>query len=271
MKKRLLILLLCLFLTGCGRYEEGYRAGYDEAMASRDTWYAKGYAAGVAAWPEPTEASPPPTTELKSEAELAGFVNLAQEIPELILEIRYYTSFNFVGERIEGYEAPVALVTAQTAEALQLVCADLEAQGYRLKVYDAYRPQRAVEHFKRWAEDLQDTRMKEYFYPEVDKSRLFELGYISARSGHSRGSTVDVSLVDMQTGMDVDMGSPFDFFGERSHAKYTQTLTDEQIQNRQLLREAMVAAGFRGIHTEWWHFRLVEEPYPETYFDFVVE
>ncbi len=271
MKKRILGLLLLLALvSGCGRYEEGYQAGFNKAMEAKDTWYAQGYADGVADWPEPTE---PPTApaETLSPAQEVGFVNLAEEIPALILEIRYYTSYNFVGERIDGYEAPVALATKETAEALKLVCADLETRGYRLKIYDAYRPQRAVEHFKRWAEDLKDERMKEHFYPEIDKSTLFDRGFISARSGHSRGSTVDVSLVDMRTGMDVDMGSPFDFFGEISHAKYTQKLTGEQIENRQILREAMVAAGFKGINTEWWHFRLVEEPYPDVYFDFPVE
>ncbi len=272
-----LLLALVLFLTGCGRYDTGYAEGYAAALEQREQWYDQGYADGVADWPEPTETAPPPTTEPtvptepKSEAELAGFVHLGEEVPEILLEIRYYTSFNFVGERIDGYEAPEALVTARTAEALKVVCADLEAQGYRLKVYDAYRPQQAVAHFQRWAEDLEDTRMKAYFYPEIDKSTLFDRGFISARSGHSRGSTVDVSLVDMATGKDVDMGTPFDFFGSESHADYTETLTDRQIANRQILRDAMVSAGFQGIRSEWWHFRLAEEPYPDTYFDFPVE
>ncbi len=286
MKRRVIWLLLALVmaLSGCAeaKYEKGYREGYAEAMASKDAWYAEGYSDGIAAWPEPTEppetTAPPVTepveteqpTQPKSPAQEAGFVDLSEALPEVILEVRYYTSYNFVGERIDGYEAPVALATAEAAEALKGVCADLEDQGYRLKIYDAYRPQQAVDHFKRWAGDPDDETMKEYFYPKVPKSELFDRGYISSRSGHSRGSTVDVSLVDMMTGVDVDMGSPFDFFGDISHAKQTKGLTEAQIANRAILRNAMERNGFKGISTEWWHFRLVKEPYPDTYFDFPV-
>ena len=156
------------------------------------------------------------------------------------------------------------------AEALKAVSDDVMAQGYRLKVFDAYRPQMAVDHFVRWAEDLNATEMKPYFYPEVDKSLLFEQGYIDAKSGHSRGSTIDLTLFDMATGKEVDMGGTFDYFGELSHPDYTATLTEEQIANRNLLRDAMRRHGFKPLDTEWWHFTLLDEPYPDTYFTFKV-
>ena len=178
--------------------------------------------------------------------------------------------YNFVGERIDGYEQPCALITKEAAEALKAVSDDVMAQGYRLKVFDAYRPQMAVDHFVRWAEDLNATEMKPYFYPEVDKSLLFEQGYIDAKSGHSRGSTIDLTLFDMATGKEVDMGGTFDYFGELSHPDYTATLTEEQIANRNLLRDAMLRHGFKPLDTEWWHFTLLDEPYPDTYFTFKV-
>jgi D-alanyl-D-alanine dipeptidase len=205
------------------------------------------------------------------EYENAGFVLITDVVPEAILEIRYYSTYNFVGERIHAYEAPVAYLTKEAAQALKNVSDDLMAQGYRIKIYDAYRPQTAVDHFKSWAEDLDATEMKPYFYPEVDKSQLFEQGYIAAKSGHSRGSTVDLTIVDMATGMEVDMGGGFDYFGELSHPGYTATLTQEQIDNRMILRKAMMDNGFKPLEEEWWHFTLVDEPYPDTYFDFPVE
>lgn len=203
-------------------------------------------------------------------ARAEGFVELAEAAPDVIQEIRYYSTYNFVGERIDGYERPVALLTKEAASALKLVSDDVMEQGYRLKVYDAYRPQRAVDHFVRWAKDVEDTRMKPYFYPEIDKNRLFDQGYISARSGHSRGSTVDLTLFDMKTGKEADMGGVFDYFGRISHPDYVGELTKEQQNNRNILRAAMMRHGFKPISTEWWHFTLREEPYPNTYFDFPV-
>lgn len=200
-----------------------------------------------------------------------GFVVLAEEIPDVISEIRYYTTYNFVGERITGYNKPVALVTKECADALRNVNRELLALGYRMKIYDTYRPQRAVDHFVRWAEDLDDTRMKPFFYPGVDKTVLFDEHYLARKSGHSRGSTVDLTLFDMKTGKDADMGGPFDFFGELSHPDYTETLTETQIKNRSVLRNAMLSAGFLPSASEWWHFTLKNEPYPETYFDFPIE
>jgi D-alanyl-D-alanine dipeptidase len=253
----LFIVVLCASFAGCskGTYDNGYKAGFSPAL----------------------EAAVENTVAMETEAvhvevyEEEGFVLITDVIPDAILEVRYYSTFNFVGERINAYEAPVAYLTKEAAAALKNVSDDLMAQGYRIKIYDAYRPQTAVDHFKAWAEDLEATEMKPYFYPEVDKSELFDKGYIAAKSGHSRGSTVDLTIVNMMTGREVDMGGGFDYFGELSHPDYTATLTQEQIDNRMILREAMVKNGFRPLPEEWWHFTLENEPYPETYFDFPVD
>ena len=210
------------------------------------------------------------------------FVSLTEALPDAILEIRYFSSYNFVGSRVDGYLAPVALLTRVAADSLRAVSDDVMRLGYRLKIYDAYRPQRAVDHFVRWAADLTATQMKPYFYPDVDKSLLFEQGYIDKRSGHTRGSTVDLTLVDMATGKEVDMGGVFDWFGPESHPDYCgdpetgryrgprRALTRQQFQNRMLLRNAMLRHGFRPIDTEWWHFILADEPFRDTYFNFPV-
>lgn len=212
-----------------------------------------------------------PVTAGQVSAENAeGFVLLAEAVPDVIQEIRYYSTYNFVGERIDGYEEPCALLTKEAAAALKEVSDEVMAKGYRLKVYDAYRPQAAVDHFIRWAA-TEDTRMKPYFYPELDKGVLFRQGYIGTKSGHSRGSTVDLTLFDMNTGKDVDMGGTFDYFGVRSHPDYVGDLTNEQRNNRNILREAMMNHGFRPLSTEWWHFTLNNEPYPNTYFTFPVD
>ena len=200
----------------------------------------------------------------------SDFVVITDMIPDALLEIRYYSTYNFVGERIDGYEAPIALMTRQAADSLKAVSDELKAQGYRLKIWDAYRPQRAVNHFIRWAENVQDTAMKAVFYPMVDKSLLFEQGYIMARSGHSRGSTVDLTLIDAATGKELDMGSPFDWFGDESHPAYEGTKEDVR-RNRQILWNTMLRHGFTMIDSEWWHFTLANEPYPDTYFDFPIK
>ena len=199
----------------------------------------------------------------------SGFVLLGDAVPDAILEIRYYSTYNFVGDRIDGYEEPVALLTKEAAEALRAVSGDLKARGYRLKIYDAYRPQKAVSHFMGWAMDPEDIRMKEYFYPELEKDAVIPLGYIAEHSGHSRGSTVDLTLFDMAAGKDADMGGPFDYFGELSHPDY-RGITEAQYASRMLLREAMGVRGFAPIPEEWWHFTLEREPYPDTYFTFPV-
>ena len=200
----------------------------------------------------------------------SGFVLLTDVIPDAIPEIRYYSTFNFVGERIDSYEAPVAYLTLEAACALKQVSDELKGMGYRIKIFDAYRPQTAVDHFKRWAADPGAVEMKSYFYPDIEKSELFAKGYIAGRSGHSRGSTVDLTMVDMVSGRETDMGSGFDLFGELSHAEHTQGLTKAQIENRAILRRAMTNHGFRPMASEWWHFTLVNEPYPHTYFDFPI-
>lgn len=199
----------------------------------------------------------------------SDFVLLSEAVPDAILEIRYYSTYNFVGDRIEGYEEPVALLTKEAAAALLEVSEELKERGYRLKIYDAYRPQMAVTNFVEWAEDTDDTRMKEYFYPDLEKDVLFPQGYIAEHSGHSRGSTVDLTLFDMETEKELDMGGTFDFFGELSHPDYKE-ITEEQFNNRMILRDAMLEHGFRPLETEWWHFTLDDEPYPDTYFTFPV-
>ena len=217
------------------------------------------------------------------------FVSVTDVVPDVILEIRYFGTYNFVGERIDGYRAPTALLTKEAAAALKAVSDDVMAQGYRLKIYDAYRPQCAVDHFVRWAASLPDTRMKPYFYPDLDKSVLFDQEYIMAKSGHTRGSTVDLTLFDMRTEKEVDMGGTFDWFGPESHpdfcgnpetGEYTgdnaksptgRSITPEQYANRMILREAMLRHGFKPLDTEWWHFTLSDEPFTDRYFNFPVE
>ena len=198
-----------------------------------------------------------------------GFVSVSEAIPDVILEIRYYSTFNFIGERIDGYEQPVALLTRQAAGRLKEAADELAGKGYRLKIYDAYRPQKAVDHFVRWAKDAADLRMKPYFYPEIDKKDIIPDHYIAEHSGHSRGSSVDLTLFDMRTQKELDMGGPFDYFGELSHPDY-RDITEEQYANRMLLRDTMLRHGFLPITSEWWHFTLENEPYPDTYFTFPV-
>ena len=174
-----------------------------------------------------------------------------------------------IGERIDGYEEPCALLTVEAARALKSVSSELIVQGYRLKVFDAYRPACAVKHFVLWGIEDQDIRMKPYFYPALEKQELFIKGYISKRSSHCRGSAVDLTLLDMKTGKELDMGSPFDLFSEVSHPDY-RGITDEQYNNRMLLQRVMVRNGFVPLSCEWWHFTLKDEPYPDTYFNFPV-
>ena len=206
---------------------------------------------------------------IKLSNDSSDFVVLSEAVPDAILEIRYYSTYNFVGDRIDGYEQPIALLTKEAAEALKEVSDELEGKGYRLKFFDAYRPQKAVTNFMNWALDEDDVRMKEYFYPELEKDVLFPQGYINEHSGDSRGSTVDLTLFDMETEREVDMGGTFDYFGELSHPDYTG-ITDEQYENRMILREAMLNHGFKPLPEEWWHFTLEDEPYPDTYFTFPV-
>lgn len=205
---------------------------------------------------------------IKFSDDRSDFVDLSEVIADLITDIRYYSDYNFVGTRVDGYEEPVALLTRKAAAALKQAAGEAREKGYRLKIYDTYRPQMAVDHFVRWAEDLEDTKMKEYFYPEVNKDELFEKGYINAHSGHSRGSTIDLTLVNAK-GEDLDVGGTFDYFGELSHPDY-KGVSDTQYKNRMYLRDLMIRHGFMPLEEEWWHFTLKDEPYPDTYFTFPV-
>ena len=214
-----------------------------------------------------TQTTPKPCAQHNS---ISEFVLLSDVIPDLLLDLRYYSTFNFIGDRIDGYEQSCAILTRKAALALKKVSQDAIAIGCRLMVYDAYRPQTAVNHFSRWANDAQDTRMKSYFYPKLEKNRLFELGFILRKSAHSRGSTVDLTLFDMKLGRKVDMGSNFDFFGQRSRSDYVRNLTEEQQNNRATLRALMTRHGFSSLKEEWWHFTLLDEPFPDTYFSFPV-
>lgn len=201
-----------------------------------------------------------------------GFVYLGDVIPDIQQDVRYFSENNFIGERINGYEKPRVIISEQAATALQAVQAELKSFALGMKVYDAYRPQQAVDHFVRWAKDIADTRMKQQYYPGVDKKDLFKNGYIAARSGHSRGSTVDLTIVSLGAGtpQELDMGTPWDFFSPLSWPGSTE-VNASQRANRMLLREVMTKHGFKPLKEEWWHFTLADEPYPDTYFDFVVE
>jgi len=198
-----------------------------------------------------------------------GFVYVEDMIPDIEVKLSYYSHQNFVGDTIDGYRANKLILTLETVLALAKVQSHLQSQNLCLVVFDGYRPQTAVDHFVHWAKDLNDTLMKSVFYPEVEKQYLFRDGYIASKSGHSRGSTLDLGLVNGNTGELIDMGTPFDFFGEASGINYLN-LTDTQIKNRQILQEVMQRFGFRNYPKEWWHFTLRNEPFPDTYFDFPI-
>ena len=244
-----LVLLLGVF-SGCGANPTEEKGDADETQTE-----------------EITEVTGDDGIRLSNDA--SDFVLLTEAVPDVILEIRYFSTYNFVGDRIDGYEEPVALLTKEAAAALKEASDELISLGYRMKIYDAYRPQKAVTNFVNWAKDAEDTRMKEYFYPDLEKDVLFPQGYIAEHSGHSRGSTVDLTLFDMQTEKELDMGGTFDYFGEESHPDYTD-ITEQQYANRMLLREVMLKHGFKPLAEEWWHFTLADEPYPDTYFTFPV-
>ncbi len=199
-----------------------------------------------------------------------GFVYVKSVIPDLEVELRYNTTNNFIGKRIEGYKSNKLILTKKAAMALKQVQEDLQNQNLCLLVFDGYRPQRAVNHFMTWAKNLNDTINKQAYYPDVDKLNLFVEEYIVARSGHSRGSTVDLTIIDGNTGKPLDMGSNYDFFGEASWVDY-KNITEKQRANRKLLQEVMLKYGFKNYPKEWWHFTLRDEPFPNTFFDFPVK
>ncbi len=215
-----------------------------------------------------------PAVEADSEVEALpkGFVYLADHVPSIVIDLRYYTENNFLGCRVDGYVNPRCIITRDAAESLKGVQEELKPFGLGLKVFDAYRPQRAVNHFVRWAKDLGDTAKKQGYYPRVKKENLFKDGYIASRSGHTRGSTVDLTIISLETsdqGHELDMGSPFDFFGPESWPDNPR-MSSSQRAHRLLLRMFMEKHGFKPYAKEWWHFTLKKEPFPDTYFDFPI-
>lgn len=199
-----------------------------------------------------------------------GFLYAEEVIPSIQQELRYFGNNNFVGRPIHGYRANRIILTKSAASALKAVQEELGIFGLGLLVFDAYRPQQAVNDFVNWAKDLEDIKGKSEYYPNVNKSDLFKEGYIAERSGHTRGSTVDLTLVSLIEGQPLDMGSNFDFFGPQSWPSYPDLLP-QQRANRLLLRTIMTKYGFKPLEQEWWHFTLENEPYPDTYFDFQIK
>ena len=199
-----------------------------------------------------------------------GFVYLSEIDSTIQKELRYYSDHNFIGKQIDGYIDNTLIISTKAAIKIKLVQKALLKKGLSLKIYDAYRPQQAVDHFVRWAKVLQDTLKKQEYYPKVEKKRLFKKGFIASKSGHTRGSTVDLTIVDLKTKKELDMGSPYDFFGEESHPFY-EGITKKQQVNRMLLRDLMIAYNFKPYKNEWWHFTLKNEPFPDTYFNFPIK
>lgn len=198
------------------------------------------------------------------------FVYLTDYIPHIAVDLKYYTPHNFVGRPIDGYKSNKVILTKTATIAVQKVEEELNKEGLGLKVFDAYRPQTAVNHFKRWAKDINDTLMRQEFYPRVDKRDLFKKGFIASKSGHSRGSTIDLTIINLKTKQELDMGVAFDFFGEESGHGYTK-LTTTQKQNRIKLKKIMEKYGFRAYSKEWWHYTLNNEPFKDKYFDFKIK
>ena len=198
----------------------------------------------------------------------SDFAPIYTVIDDAAYDIRYYSSNNFTGNKINGYNAPVAYMTKESLKALSVAAADLRKKGYRLLIWDSYRPQKAVDNFVAWINDPKDEGDRT-FYPDLKKSDLIKGNYIAEKSGHTRGSTVDLTIIK-KDGSFVDMGGTFDLFSEVSHPDYKK-ITRAQKKNRKILHDAMVKAGFNGIDSEWWHFTFKNEPYPDTYFNFDVE
>lgn len=199
-----------------------------------------------------------------------GFVYVTDKIDNILVDLRYCGHHNFVGAPVDGYHEPKLILTEKATEALQKVQQELNGSGLGLKVFDGYRPQIAVNHFKRWALQINDTIAKPVFYPAIDKRLLFKEGYIASRSGHSRGSTIDLTIIDLSSGVEMDMGGTFDFFGEKSGHVF-KGISKKQQENRKFLKVIMQKHGFQPYDKEWWHYTLIDEPFPDTYFDFPVE
>lgn len=198
-----------------------------------------------------------------------GFVYLGDINSSIIVDLKYYSNKNFTGKFVEGYNSNKAILTKEAAVALSNVQDDLNKIGYSLILYDAYRPQSAVDFFVKWSSNINDTIYKNTYYPNIKKSELFKLGYIAYKSSHSRGSTVDVSLVEIESKKEIDMGTIFDYFGVESHT-FFNNLSKKQKLNRLILYEAMSNNGFKNYSKEWWHYTLKNEPF-QKYFDFPVK
>tara|TARA_B100000795_G_scaffold130589_1_gene97445 strand:+ start:27 stop:701 length:675 start_codon:yes stop_codon:yes gene_type:complete len=198
-----------------------------------------------------------------------NFVYLEDIVPSIRIELRYFSNNNFIGKPIDGYNSNSLIITEETAKSLKKIQQELLQKELSLKIFDGYRPQKAVDHFVRWAKVLKDTLMKAQFYPKVKKNNLLKNGYIAERSGHSRGSTIDLTIINNKTGKALDMGSAYDFFGIQSHPLY-QNISKKQKNNRMLLRNTMLNHGFTPYENEWWHFTLKKEPFPNTYFKFLI-
>ena len=198
------------------------------------------------------------------------FVYVKEVVPSIKVELKYFSNNNFLGVPVDSYKKDVAILTIKAAEALKQVQEELKQHNLSIMIYDSYRPQTAVNHFVRWARNLSDTINKESYYPNVMKQHLFKEGYIASKSGHSRGSTLDITLVDLNTCEPIDMGSPYDYFGPESWVA-NNNLTVQQRASRMLLQTIMLKYGFRNYPQEWWHFTLKGEPFPDTYFDFPVD
>ncbi|MCH8264073.1 MAG: M15 family metallopeptidase [Proteobacteria bacterium] len=197
------------------------------------------------------------------------FVDIQQAIPGIEIDVRYFGEDNFIGAPVDGYSAAIVYLTRAAANALGSVQKQLSQIGLGLKVFDGYRPQMAVDHFVRWARDLDDTKMKQRYYPAVDKENLFRDGYIAERSGHSRGSTVDLTIITLASDEELDMGTGWDFFDVMSWPSSTR-VTAAQAANRMRLRTIMLENGFKPLQEEWWHFTLGNEPFPDRYFEFEI-
>ena len=210
------------------------------------------------------------SSQISSQTLPKGFSYVSEIDATIKKELRYATSNNFIGKPIDGYLKDSLIISTPAAKALKKIQTKLMLSGLSLKIFDAYRPQQAVDHFVRWAKVMNDTLMKQLYYPDVQKSELFTLGFIASKSGHTRGSTVDLCIVDVKTNKELDMGSSYDFFGEKSHPFYKK-ITEAQMKNRMLLRTIMIKNGFIPYDNEWWHFTLKDEPYPTTYFNFLIE
>lgn len=199
-----------------------------------------------------------------------SFIELKKMVPNIEIELRYFGNHNFMGRRVKGYEANKVYISKEAAKSLVLIQKELNQMGLGIKVFDAYRPQQAVDNFKEWALDIADSTAKQEFYPDVDKRDLFKLGYIAEKSGHSRGSTIDLTIINLTDKKELDMGTGFDFFGEPSHHDYSE-ISDAQKANRKLLRGIMEKYGFKAIEEEWWHYTLKNEPFKDQYFNFAIK